>query len=155
MIVYSKCTFKKWCVTSLLYLLACKTGWFSCPDPSTYPRLLKSCTFFAWPWGLQNLQLSSKQETSKVLLLSEVAEVSYDWVHSGPMVNQYWRGVLQEGESEVACCYGRWELWRRGPTPRHSACKQEWTRDKMSVREWACVKDVFAPTFSSAAQGGL
>lgn len=27
-------------------------------------------------------------------------------------------------------------------------------RQNMSVREWACVKDVFAPTFSSAAQGG-
>lgn len=31
---------------------------------------------------------------SKALSFAEVAEVSRDWVHSGPMGSELWRGVL-------------------------------------------------------------
>lgn len=64
--------------------------------------------------------------------------------------------VVRRG-SEVVCVKGRRKgmgVWQQGLMFRNCVGARMDKRQNMSVREWACVKDVFAPTFSSAAQGG-
>lgn len=161
-------TLNKCCITSpfslsLLCLSASSTGCFSFPAPSHFPQKFAKtkkkifCTHFTQPQGPQNLQLSSQQEASQRFCHLQKRQRC----HAIGFTADQWEGSIR-GEccekGKWGCMCGAGKEWELEAGPDVSTLCVGASMDKrrnMSVREWACVKDVFAPTFSSAAQGGL
>lgn len=120
-------------------------------------KIIKKHIFY---FALRAKEFTAQQprgNPSKALSFAEVAEVSRDWVYSGPMGSELWRGVLWKEEVRLHLGEGGVGMGIRQQSLRYGHCLRERRmarRQNVSVREWACVKDVFAPTFSSAAQGG-
>lgn len=110
----------KYCITYLFCLSAFRTSCFSFPAPFTYLRCWQHGRKHIFYLAQRATKSAAQQPTgnlSKLLPFAEAAEVSRDWIESGPMGSEHWRGVLREGE--VRLHVGGREFRRQGLMFRH------------------------------------
>ncbi len=135
----------------------------SCPRPSYFAQIFakknkKSAHILLRPKGRKICSSAANRKPLKDSVLLQKQQRC----HAIGFTADQWEGSIR-GE----CCEkGKWGCMCEGEkkgdgslaagpdvsTLCVGARMDKW--QNMSVREWACVKDVFAPTFSSAAQGG-
>lgn len=101
----------------------------------------------------KKLQISNQQEASQegsVICKSSRGVTLVDLLRANR--NRALEGCVVKGE--VGWWKGDWKFGCRAWCFDTVRERTKRITDKMWPWEWACMKDVFAPTFSSAAQGG-